>query len=447
MNIVVKNVAGFDLYVKNSTAGRTFTVKIGDGVAETITHPGSQTIDGSLTDVIPFTFNTGTTDQTTIQILGDASGTVSGSVYPGYIVVYSTAQTIPVESVTITGAPTAAVLLATETVQLGATVAPDRSNAKTLTWTSGDESVATVDSTGKVEYKAAGTVKITATAESGVKDEVEITIQAAVVNVTGIAVKDSSDATSGTVNAGDSITLTATVSPDDASNKAVTWTSSNEEAATVADGVVKAVGAGTATITATAADGSNVAGSYVVTVQAVSTVAYHKYTATGKGVATATMSDDTVLKGSDITVTDNKAESAIVVGSVKSGVKGTNTTLDFGAEYTTAKTSWVNGDAIQTYEFTITAVNACTIEKIESSMVTGSSGSVSWAIYLDDTTTASATVTGKDGVLSVADLNKSLSANDTLKVKIVATATGDIGSASSTKAFKITCGPIVVTAK
>ena len=220
-----------------------------------------------------------------------------------------------------------------------------------------------------------------------------------------------------------------------------------EEAATVADGVVKAVGAGTATITATAADGSNVAGSYVVTVQAVSTVAYHKYTATGKGGATATMSDDTVLKGSDITVTDNKAESAIVVGSVKSGVKGTNTTLDFGAEYTTAKTSWVNGDAIQTYEFTITAVNACTIEKIESSMVTGSSGSVSWAIYLDDTTTASATVTGKDGVLSVADLNKSLSANDTLKVKIVATATGDIGSASSTKAFKITCGPIVVTAK
>ncbi len=261
----VKGVAGFDLYVKNSNAGRTFTVKIGDGAAETLTHPGS--VNGS--DIIKFTFNTASTDELSIVIGGG-----SGSVYPGYIVAYSAAQTIPVETVEITGAPTAAVLLADGSVQLGATVAPARATEKTITWTSDATGVATVDSTGKVTFVGAGSAKITATAPSGVKAEVTIVVQAAVVNVTGIVVKDSSDATSGTVNAGDKITLTATVSPDDASNKAVTWTSSNENAATVADGVVTAVGAGTAIITATAADGSGVSGSYTVTVNAVTTISY-----------------------------------------------------------------------------------------------------------------------------------------------------------------------------
>ena len=50
-------------------------------------------------------------------------------------------------------------------------------------------------------------------------------------------------------------TLTATVTPDNATDKTVTWTSSNDKVATVVDGTVAAVGEGTATITATAANG------------------------------------------------------------------------------------------------------------------------------------------------------------------------------------------------
>ena len=68
--------------------------------------------------------------------------------------------------------------------------------------------------------------------------------------------------------------LTATVAPDDADNPGLTWTSDNEEVATVDEnGLVTAVGEGTATITATANDGSGVAASCVVTVTFIDGIA------------------------------------------------------------------------------------------------------------------------------------------------------------------------------
>ena len=74
------------------------------------------------------------------------------------------------------------------------------------------------------------------------------------VNVTGVTLSET--AASLTVG-GETLTLTATVLPDDATDKTVTWTSSDPTVATVADGVVTAVAAGTATITATATNGTD----------------------------------------------------------------------------------------------------------------------------------------------------------------------------------------------
>ena len=71
------------------------------------------------------------------------------------------------------------------------------------------------------------------------------------IAATGISL----DKTSATVNKGSNITLTATVTPSNATNKTVTWTSSNTSVATVSGGVVKAVAAGTATITAKTSNG------------------------------------------------------------------------------------------------------------------------------------------------------------------------------------------------
>ena len=82
------------------------------------------------------------------------------------------------------------------------------------------------------------------------------------IAVTGITLD--ADAT---INLGETKTLTATVAPDNATDKTVSWRSEDETVATVADGVVTAVAAGTATITATANDGSGVKATCEVTVK------------------------------------------------------------------------------------------------------------------------------------------------------------------------------------
>ena len=74
----------------------------------------------------------------------------------------------------------------------------------------------------------------------------------ATISVTDVTLSQ----TEAALNIGESVTLTATVAPDDATDKTVTWASSDETVATVADGVVTAVAAGTATITATATNGT-----------------------------------------------------------------------------------------------------------------------------------------------------------------------------------------------
>ncbi|MBO5280596.1 MAG: InlB B-repeat-containing protein [Clostridia bacterium] len=87
-------------------------------------------------------------------------------------------------------------------------------------------------------------------------DNANVTLYAvwelATVSVTGVTLNKSS----ATLTEGDTLTLTATVAPTNATNKNVTWKSSDTTVATVSNGVVTAKKAGTATITVTTADGS-----------------------------------------------------------------------------------------------------------------------------------------------------------------------------------------------
>ena len=91
------------------------------------------------------------------------------------------------------------------------------------------------------------------------------TITTNIQNVTGISINPSSAQTK---NIGDTFKITATVSPSDANNKSVNWSSSSTSVATVdSSGNVRCLAAGTTTITATAVDGSGKSASLALTVR------------------------------------------------------------------------------------------------------------------------------------------------------------------------------------
>lgn len=159
-------------------------------------------------------------------------------------------ETPVVEVAGITLDQTAATLTEGETLTLTATVSPDDATDKTVTWSTSDASVATV-ANGVVTALAPGTATITA--KAGDKEATcVVTVEKKVIAVSGIAL----DQTAATLTEGETLTLKATVSPDDATDKTVTWSTSDASVATVADGVVTAVAAGTATITAKAGEHS-----------------------------------------------------------------------------------------------------------------------------------------------------------------------------------------------
>lgn len=137
-----------------------------------------------------------------------------------------------------------------EAQQLIATVLPVDADNKNVIWTSEDETIAKVDDTGKVTGIKAGQVWIYAESEDeGYRDGCLVTVNQP---VTGLELNKSSI----TFNQiGDTEQLTATVLPEDATNKDVAWSSSNQSVAIVSNGLVVCSGFGTAVIYATTVDG------------------------------------------------------------------------------------------------------------------------------------------------------------------------------------------------
>ena len=142
-----------------------------------------------------------------------------------------------------------------KTLQLTATVTPGNATKKEVKWSTSNKNVAMVSPSGLVTAKSAGTATITCTAQdgSGVKATCKITVKNPVVKVTKVTLNK----TTATLAPKETLTLKATVTPTNATNKAVTWKSSNTKIATVSSsGKVTAKAAGTVTITCRAKDGS-----------------------------------------------------------------------------------------------------------------------------------------------------------------------------------------------
>lgn len=163
-------------------------------------------------------------------------------------------EVIKVESLSLNS--TSLTLVEGETQSLTATVSPSTATNKKVIWSSSNSSVATVDDRGHITAVAAGTTTITAKTDDGGKTATcSVTVNSKVISVESVSL----DKTSVELTEGETITLTATVKPDNATNKKVIWSSSNEEIATVKDGVVSAIKEGEATITAKSDDGGKTA--------------------------------------------------------------------------------------------------------------------------------------------------------------------------------------------
>ncbi len=190
------------------------------------------------------------------------SGTVSVAVVLVVVFAVSALSTscrktpppVRVESVAVS--PAEMTLLPGESDQATARVEPADADDKSVVWSSDDSSVATVSSTGLVKAVAPGATAIRVTANDGGKTtRLNVTVRDPRVRVTSVAL----DKSTSIMTVGDSDRLAATVEPEDATDKTVSWSSSDERIATVSEGLVTAHAPGRVTITATTADGGKTA--------------------------------------------------------------------------------------------------------------------------------------------------------------------------------------------
>lgn len=176
----------------------------------------------------------------------------------------------------------------TDSGVLNAVYTPDDATNVSVRYVSDDEAIATVDEAGKVTAHTPSECDITSTL---LQDGAEIAVKTTHVNAFYAVESITLDKTEGILNVGNTVTITATVAPEEATNPAVTWSSSDESVATVDEtGKVTAVAVGNATITATSEDESSVSADYELTVQqkkAATTTKNNYSGSTSAGASTA----------------------------------------------------------------------------------------------------------------------------------------------------------------
>ena len=327
---------------------------------------------------------------------------------------------VPTDSVTLD--KTSLELPVGDSYTLTATVKPDNAADKNVIWSSSDQSVASVTN-GKVTALKQGTATIIAEC-SGKKAECKVTVT---VPVSGISL----DRSELSIAVGESTTLTATITPADATDKTVTWASSKPDIASVDKGTIKALKAGTATITAEC-NGKKAECKVTVTVPitgisldkseltlAVGEVSTLKatvtpsdatdksitWTSSNTSVATVKGGTITALKGGTTTITaecgGKKAECKVVVTIPVSGIYLDKETLSIAVgETSTLKATITPANATnQTITWTssnegIVKVNEGTVKGVQSGTATIT------AVNSGFSASCSVTVTMADNVIT-----------------------------------------------
>ena len=277
-------------------------------------------------------------------------------------------ENIPVESVTLNKSSLTLVEGNNETLTV--TVTPDDVIDKSVLWTSSDPSVATVSDKGVVSAVSAGTATITATSTltPDKKAACTVTVHPKFIHVTDVSL----DKSSLTLELGESATLSCTVSPADASDKSVTWSSSDEKVAKVdASGRVTTVAAGTATIIVTANDNGKRASCTVTVVPPpvlVSSITLSQTSATlafGQTLAlTATVLPEDATDPSVVWTSSNEKVATVSNGTVTAG--STAGTVKITAK--SQSTPQVSATCTITVKSQIISVNGLSLDQVNMTL-------------------------------------------------------------------------------
>ncbi|MBQ9867752.1 MAG: Ig-like domain-containing protein [Lachnospiraceae bacterium] len=264
---------------------------------------------------------------------------------------------IPVYVSGIAVSPATKELVVGGTITMSASITPANATNKAVTWSSSNSGVATIDQKGVVTAIKAGTTTITAKAQDagGVSATATITVKDPTVSVTGITLNK----TKMTLEIGKTETLTATVTPTNATNKKINWNSSKESVATVDNaGLVTAKAVGTTTITVKTADGEYTA-DCVVTVtnptgSAKVTVANTSCCAGSKVEIPVSISGNPGIAGAAFTVKYDKT--ALTLDELKAGTVFSSGTFSPKTDSALVQWYYAGEDSIKTNGVMFTAV-------------------------------------------------------------------------------------------
>ncbi|MDO4335639.1 MAG: Ig-like domain-containing protein [Bacteroidales bacterium] len=342
---------------------------------------------------------------------------------------------------TITLNKTEASLKATETVQLTATIRPETTTDKSVTWKSSDESIATVDASGKVTAVAVGTADITATAASGIYASCKITV--AETPATSVTIDKTAMGITGDnlqMHVGDTKAIKVTVAPESTTDKSVTYTSSNPAVASVdTEGLVKALTIGTTTITIKAKSGVSTTINVNVVATDVASVSLNKTALTLKAtesetlVATVLPADAT---NKTVTWTTSDASIATVdangkVTAVKVG-KATITATAGGKSATCAVT--VNATAAEsvTLNYSVYSLKVTESVNLEATVLPAS------------TTDKTITWTTSDASVATVDANGKVTGVKVGSATITATAKSGVSASCTINVVSTDAGTITL---
>ncbi len=256
-----------------------------------------------------------------------------------------------------------------EKAALTATVAPSNASNKNVIWRSSDSSVATVDESGRISALKPGNTTVTVTTEDGSK-KTTCSVSVLPVSVTGVSLNK----TSLSLKVGEKATLTATVTPSNASNKKVSWGTSDASVATVdINGKITAVGEGSATVTVTSADGSKKA------ICTVTVTALQTGETTGAEITQPTETE----KPADTTVTETEAPADTTTAGAEQTTAPSNTT-EPSADTTDADTTAEQDEKTTDTAQTQTPTDDTDISEITTDNVTAAEkdGSFPWWIIV-----------------------------------------------------------------